>query len=172
MLKLSEQDAQTLRAAIALARAHPLLLSAVRSLYADVQHEIDLRKPRCDASGRCCNFEKFGHRLFVTTLELAAFLDELAAHPESSTDPSPIRHLALDIRHSPTCPFQLDRLCSVHTIRPFGCRIFFCDPTATDWQHDQYETFHLRLRQLHTDLNVPYLYVEWREGLRAVAKPQ
>jgi hypothetical protein len=58
-------------------------------------------------------------------------------------------------------------LCSVHTIRPFGCRIFFCDATATDWLAEQYERFHARIRRLHEELAVPYFYVEWREGLRA-----
>lgn len=160
MLKLSEQDAQTLRAAVDLARSRPALLGAIRTLHADLQQQIDLRKPRCDASGRCCNFEAFGHRLFITTLELAAFVEELGSR---SIEPSHSRN-----SQSGGCPFQLDRLCSVHAIRPFGCRIFFCDATATDWQHEQYEAFHLRIREMHTELEIPYLYVEWREALRAV----
>ena len=66
------------------------------------------------------------------------------------------------------CPFQQNKLCSVHGIRPFGCRIFFCDPTATDWQNAQYERFHADLKRLHEQLGVPYQYVEWRQALSAL----
>ena len=66
------------------------------------------------------------------------------------------------------CPFQQVNLCSVHAIRPFGCRIFFCDSTAQDWQQDQYTRFHAELKRLHEELAVPYFYVEWRVALRAI----
>jgi hypothetical protein len=55
----------------------------------------------------------------------------------------------------------------VHGFRPFGCRVFFCDPTATQWQQEQYEQFHGKMRKLHDELGVPYFYVEWRAGLKA-----
>jgi Fe-S-cluster containining protein len=63
---------------------------------------------------------------------------------------------------------QIDGLCSVHPIRPFGCRIFFCDPTAGDWQQQQYELFHAELKQLHDQFEIPYLYLEWRTALRSL----
>jgi hypothetical protein len=56
----------------------------------------------------------------------------------------------------------------VHRIRPFGCRIFFCDPTAQEWQSERYEVFHAELKRLHEALGVPYFYIEWREALRAL----
>jgi Fe-S-cluster containining protein len=64
------------------------------------------------------------------------------------------------------CPFQVNKLCSVHGFRPFGCRMFFCDATSTQWQNEQYERFHAELKELHKRLDVPYVYVEWREALR------
>ena len=51
--------------------------AAVNDLYARVQREVDTRRPVCAASGRCCRFEEYGHRLYVTTVELAAFVHEL-----------------------------------------------------------------------------------------------
>src|SRR5258705_12827586 len=66
------------------------------------------------------------------------------------------------------CPFQINKLCSVHSIRPFACRLFFCDSTSTDWQHEQYQTFHARLRRLHDELEVAYYYLEWRQALLIV----
>jgi Fe-S-cluster containining protein len=93
--------------------------------------------------------------LYVTTLELAAFV---AGLPEQSKSAA-----AWD---GTGCPFQVAKLCSVHPIRPFGCRMFFCDATATAWQNERYERFHAELKRLHEQLGVPYLYVEWRRALR------
>jgi Fe-S-cluster containining protein len=128
---------------------------AVEQVYRDLQQEIDIRKPVCKTSGRCCHFEEFGHRLYVTTMELVAFRDTL----------KPSRPGAWD---AAGCPFQIDGLCSVHAIRPFGCRVFFCDASATDWQNQQYERFHTRIKRLHEELAVPYFYVEWRLALRSL----
>ncbi|HZL35502.1 MAG TPA: hypothetical protein VFC78_09345, partial [Tepidisphaeraceae bacterium] len=68
----------------------------------------------------------------------------------------------------PGCPFQIAGLCTAHPIRPFGCRLFFCDATSTAWQHELYEQLHGQLRRLHDELAVPYHYVEWRFALRAL----
>jgi Fe-S-cluster containining protein len=129
---------------------------AVRDVYARLGQQIEQRRPLCVASGRCCRFEEYGHRLYVTTMELAAFVHELARRP-------------MEVADNPGgCPFQAGKLCGVHAIRPFGCRIFFCDPTAQDWQQEQYEQFHAELKALHTRLEVSYLYVEWRAALAAL----
>src|SRR6476659_6978020 len=95
-------------------RQRPEVLEAVRALYADVQCEVDARRPVCVVSGRCCRFEEYGHRLFVTTAELAVFIHDFAASsraaPPSAWDGT-------------GCPFQSGKMCSVHVIRPFGCRM-------------------------------------------------
>lgn len=150
----------TLRQAVHAAAARDDVREAVRALYARLQDQIDRRRPLCRQSGRCCRFDEFGHRLYITTLELAAFLADL-------TPPEPPRPSSLPILSpSPACPFQQAGLCSVHPIRPFGCRIFFCDPSAEQWQQEQYALFHSQLRALHEDLGVPYFCVEWRQALR------
>jgi Fe-S-cluster containining protein len=131
--------------------------AAVGRLYADVQKEIDARRPLCVVSGRCCRFEEFGHRLFVTTMELAAFVHDLGAM-NAARERAPWDGTG--------CPFQSGKLCGVHAIRPFGCRMFFCDATATDWQNETYERFHARMKSLHEELGVPYVYVEWRQALK------
>ncbi len=237
---------------------------AVHDVYRDLAVKVEVRKPRCDQSGRCCDFDAFEHRLYVTTIELAAFLRDLelgqstpdtpgsssAARDRSRPTDMPSSEPGLERLHlshhglvapatpdepaagraasdlvspggagstvagasvdgaslasngvegggasdsaggagasrsvgmaltvlSPEdrpiliggCPFQVARLCGVHPIRPFGCRIFFCDPTASDWQQTHYEAFHRRLKDLHTTLRVPYHYVEWRTALDAM----
>ena len=150
---------QELKQAVMNAASRAQVRDAVLRVYADLQKEIDARQPLCAASGRCCNFDRYGHRLYVTTMELATFVHQLSETNGTiprGTDPA-------------TCPLQQDKLCSVHAIRPFGCRIFFCDPTAARWQTDQYEQFHARLKRLHDEMNVPYFYVEWRQALRALS---
>ena len=157
MIVLDPAQKQYLLDAVRTARAAPDLAVRVRLIYDDVQAAIDSRRPRWDVSGRCCQFEKFGHLLFVTTLELAAFAQQRTA-----------LGLGNDRVDGDGCRYQINGLCTAHTVRPFGCRIFFCDPTAEDWQQEQYEHFHTRLKQLHDELSIPYLYVEWRQGLAAL----
>ncbi len=152
MLSLDEISTAQLREAISQARDRADVAHAIDALYAHLQDVIDLRQPRCDASGRCCRFEEFGHRLFVTTMELAVF----ARHVQS-----------IEVA-SKGCAYQADGLCSVHSIRPFGCRMFYCDPTATQWQQDQYEYFHANLKKLHAELRIQYFYVECRQALAAI----
>jgi Fe-S-cluster containining protein len=146
------------------------VVSAVAAVYGDVQLAINEQRPICEMSGRCCKFEEYGHRLYVSTLELAAFVAGREANEERGTmnDERKAGSL-LVVPSSPAagdCPFQIGKLCSVHAIRPFGCRMFFCDSTATDWQQAMYEQFHARLKSMHDELGVDYFYVEWRAALK------
>jgi Fe-S-cluster containining protein len=154
---IAQVDDLTLTDSIRLAMQRTDAMDAVRAIYARLQIEVDRRKPLCVASGKCCNFQAYGHRLYVTTLELATFMTDAGA-----TLPT---ELIAPIAITDACPLQQARLCGVHAIRPFGCRIFFCDPTATDWQQTQYELFHAELKQLHERFAIPYQYVEWRFAL-------
>ena len=146
-----------LRDAVMQAARRPEVREAAARVYAELQQEIDTRRPRCDASGRCCRFEEFGHRLYVTTVELAAFVHDLTVRPARWDHTG--------------CPFQVNGLCGVHPIRPFGCRIFFCDATSDHWQQTHYERFHGELKRLHEELQVPYRYVEWRQALKELGLP-
>ena len=152
-MRLTADQQSVVRDAVQIAQVIPDLTARVDALYADVQRAIDTRRPRCDASGACCQFAKYGHVLFVSTIELAAF--DLRRPPNDSPD-------------GDGCRYQVNGRCTAHPVRPFGCRIFFCDPTAAGWQEDHYELFHTRLKAMHDELNVPYLYVEWRQGLAAI----
>ena len=168
-----DKNDRMLTDAVNLASRRPEVVRAVEQIYADLQREIDARRPICAASGRCCRFEEYGHRLFVTTMELAAFVKQLPEPLPVDSCQLPVKTKSLPLLATGDsqaatgfCPFQVDKLCSVHAIRPFGCRMFFCDATSTQWQNDQYERFHARLKRLHEEMGVPYQYVEWRQALR------
>ena len=150
------------------AAARAEVRAAVGAVYADVRREVDLRRPRCEISGRCCRFEEYGHRLFVTTAELAAFVHGLG---DMTGGARPLALAPAGPWDGTGCPFQSNKMCGVHAIRPFGCRMFFCDATSTDWQNDAYERFHDRLKRVHEELAVPYFYVEWRQALKALGLP-
>ncbi len=154
---LPPMDDRQLQQSVLAASRRPDVRDAVAGVYARLQAEVESRRPACLASGRCCRFEEYGHRLYVTTLELAAFVAGSA-------------WAEVDTRgwDGSGCPFQVAKLCGVHAIRPFGCRMFFCDATTTEWQNQQYERFHGELKRLHAALDVPYFYVEWRAALRMI----
>lgn len=126
----------------------------IEEIYADFGRAVATVRPRCDASGACCRFEAYGHRLFITTIEMAAFTRSVRVAADPTWDGT-------------GCPYQKVGRCDAHDARPFGCRVYFCDESTTDWQQRQYERMHDRLRSLHDRLGVPYLYVEWREALKA-----
>lgn len=133
---------------------------AIRAVYSELSQAVAARGPVCWASGRCCNFEKFGHRLYVTALETAWCVREISrAQP-------PLRALlSRPVEPRGGCPFQVDSLCHAHTMRPLGCRVFFCERGTQDWQHALYEQFQSRLKSLHDSENIPYVYAEWRASL-------
>ncbi|MFP4145163.1 MAG: hypothetical protein ACOCTI_00235 [Phycisphaeraceae bacterium] len=139
----------------------PRVDRALRDLYARLDAEVASHEPVCRISGRCCRFREFGHRLYVTGLEIAWFLRQLPAEQHREPD-------AAD--PAGTCPYQLRGLCSTHTIRPMGCRVFFCQPGSEDWQNELYEFYLAELRDLHDREGLAYRYLDWIAGLEAAAE--
>lgn len=150
-----------LKESVLAASACPEVREQIRAVYADLQREIDHRRPLCVLSGRCCRFDEYGHQLFVTTAELASFTADLAElkTPAGGWEPGAAPG---------GCIFQSGKICRVHLIRPMGCRVFFCDSTATQWQQEVYERYHARLKKLHQEMSIPYSYVEWRFACRTM----
>lgn len=154
-------------------------LDALQHLYAQLDADIAARKPICNTSGRCCNFEVWGHRLYVSTLELAFFRHVITLRQTNAlasranvqyppakaavTFPLPL-HQENGIL-SPGCPWQIANLCTAREARPLGCRIYFCDSTAQSWQQERYEHYHQKIIALHGQFHLPYHYLEWRSAL-------
>ncbi|MFG0275984.1 MAG: hypothetical protein ACF8QF_13110 [Phycisphaerales bacterium] len=151
--KFDGEDIAHARAWLELAR-DPAALEALDAIYDETSARIRERGPACWASGRCCNFERTGHLLYVTGLEAAATMTR-AARARSSP-------LALAPATPGACPFQEGNLCAVHTVRPLGCRVYFCDRAAQDWQRSLTEAMQEQVRALHDRLGAPYRYAEWR----------
>ena len=134
----------------------PALHQRVAALYDRVDAEAAAHAPVCVNRGTCCRFDEFGHRLFVTPVEVAFFVGRQRVEG--------LRPVTAE-----ACPYQIDNRCTARSHRPLGCRIFFCDPAATHWQPGVYEKYLSELKQIGADLDVDYRYVDWLAALRSVS---
>jgi len=123
---------------------------AMRTFYVEADRRIAALPHTCWNKGKCCRFDQFGHRLYVTTLEAAYFL---GTAPNRQQPFPPITNDA--------CPCAHDGRCNARDRRPLGCRIFYCDLAAQAWQGPLTEELLARLRTMHDALNVSYRYVDW-----------
>lgn len=133
----------------------PDFVDRMKGFYASVDESVAGHRPTCWNHGVCCKFESFGHKLFVTSAELAYFY-----------------HGRRDDWRSPTedraCPYQIDGLCTAREHRPLGCRIFFCDPAAQAWQPDEYESHLKTLKGICLEFGLEYRYQEWLSALQSL----
>jgi len=143
-LRSNEDDLKF--AALTEAAARPEIIAAMEAFYRQLDQEIAGHDPTCRNRGLCCDFERWGHRLYVTTLEIAYFLDAIKTFPTINAD---------------RCPFAIEGRCTARARRPMGCRIFYCAPDAARWQGPLTEKYLARLRELHEELKVPYFYADW-----------
>ena len=138
-------------------RADERLLRKVAEIYnwldMQVRRDTDLAGT-CEACGRCCDFDEFGHRLFVTPPELMY----LAANLGAGFEPMPAER----------CPYNVDGKCRVHQYRFAGCRIFCCHGDA-DFQSELSESALDRLKSICAEFQIPYRYTDLAAALNSLA---
>jgi hypothetical protein len=160
---------------------HPAVEAFFVRARARIAEVVRAQRPICLASGACCNFEKFGHRMYVSGLEAAFVVARIdAARKARAANPLRVLDIAA-ARDRGDCPYLVTNVndpagrafCGEHEERPLGCRIFYCDKGAdgrgAEWQSELYEAIHREIVALHQALDAPYSYIEWREALRVVA---
>ena len=128
-------------------------VAAVGRVYGALDARVAERQPVCINRGECCRFASFGHKLFVTPVELAYFVATRGEAPAGGGERG-------------TCPHHVDGRCEARAARPVGCRVFYCDPASQGWQPGETEATLLELKELHRRFNVPYVYVEWLGALQ------
>lgn len=131
----------------------PAFLNDMAEFYLDVDTAVAAHRPVCINRGACCKFAEFGHKLYVTDVELSYFV---AGQGEA----------ARPVIDQAACPYQIGGLCTARDHRPLGCRVFFCDPAAQDWQGPEYERFLTRLKAISANHGVAYRYREWLSALQ------
>jgi len=112
--------------------------------------------PSCDSCGKCCDFETFDHRLFVTPPELTY----LAARLDGEK-----------VKAMPTgrCPYNIIVACSIYDYRFAGCRIFCCKGNK-DFQSALSESVLEKLKAICTEFGIPYRYLDLAAALNGYAE--
>lgn len=136
-------------------------LDAVAQVYKDLDQHLAAADPSCDHCGQCCRFTEYGHRLYVTTLEMLYFVQPKqpanhTSHPYNANNLSDGR-----------CPFQTNTNCTLRQFRPSSCRIFFCRTLDRPFQAELSEQVLARLRRLHDKFHAPYLYADLLHWLQS-----
>ena len=101
---------------------------------------------KCYACGKCCDFDTFGHRLFVTTPEIIYFVDKIGSKN-------------LKKMSTVKCSYQVGDKCNVHPYRFASCRIFCCKGDSR-FQSDLTETVIKKFKALCDEFKIPYRYTE------------
>ena len=156
------------------AAQHPEVAAFFESARVRVAEVVREKRPICLASGACCRFEAYGHRMYVSGLA-AAFVVARIDAARAARAANPLRlYEVTDARARGDCPYLRAGLCGEHEERPLGCRIYFCDKgadgRAAEWQSALYEELHAATTALHERIGAPYRYLEWREALAAVTQ--
>jgi Fe-S-cluster containining protein len=107
----------------------------------------------CNACGNCCDFDSYGHRLYVTTAELMYLAEQIGKEN--------IKPMIAG-----RCPYQVDNKCSIHSHRFASCRIFFCTGDKTRQSELSEETLKT-LKALCTEFDIPYRYIDLKTALSA-----
>jgi Fe-S-cluster containining protein len=120
------------------------LAERLSALYERVGAVVQAASPRCEMSGRCCDFPVSEHRLYASDLETEYAVAAAGGKVPPTT--------------SGQCPWYVDGLCQNRKGRPLGCRVYFCDPAWEEGMPLVYERFHAELRVLHDEHALTYSY--------------
>jgi len=121
------------------------VVKKVAEIYDWIDHEIQKQNYHCKNCGKCCDFEIFDHRLFITTPELIYLTEKLY--------PDKVRPMADSI-----CPYNEESNCTIHANRFAGCRIFFCTGDK-DFQSRLTEEALKKFKSICIEYKVPYRYI-------------
>jgi hypothetical protein len=106
---------------------------------------------RCERCGRCCDFESFDHRLFVTTPELMYLAENIGAENIKPMSPT-------------GCPYNIEGRCTVYEHRFAGCRIFCCRGDR-DFQARLSEATIKKFKSVCTSSGIDYRYTDLAAAL-------
>ena len=129
-----------------------MLFKEIEQLYNWIDAEV-AGTGDCKACGDCCDFEKFGHRLYVTSVELAYFTGNMKQD---------LHKMDTDV-----CPYRINGKCTVYPYRFAGCRIFACGRNA-DTESDLSEKSLEKLKQIGEKHQIPYKYTDLKTALNSI----
>jgi Fe-S-cluster containining protein len=128
----------------------PNIIDATAEIYRWIDEQI---KNSCNACGNCCDFDAYGHRLYLTPPELIYLAAQQIENPKSKIQ-----------NWTGRCPYQVDNKCSIHPHRFASCRIFFCKGDKTQ-QSDLSEETLKKLKAICNEFDIPYRYMDLKTAL-------
>lgn len=135
------------------------LLNKVSEIYDWLDLELRDEGPlagRCDGCGKCCDFEAFDHRLFVTPPELMYLAANLRGENVKQMTRS-------------RCPYNIAGKCTVYEHRFASCRIFCCKGDV-DFQSRLSESALEKFKSICIELEIPYRYSDLATVLENISK--
>jgi Fe-S-cluster containining protein len=144
-----------------------IICDKVAQIYDWLDENIKNLDPTCSACGKCCNFDSFGHKLFVTTPELLYFHtnikenQSLAAAGTAAQSRDSNGAVCLQI-----CPYLKNKKCTARNFRFAGCRIFFCKADADLLSKLSEQTIE-KFKALCNEFDFPYRYVDLATALNS-----
>ena len=142
----------------------PNIIDATAKIYRWIDEQIQNPKSKiqnsCNACGNCCDFDAYGHRLYITPPELMYLAAQQIKNPKSKIQ-----------NWTGRCPYQADNKCSIHPHRFASCRIFFCRGDKTQ-QSELSEQALEKLKALCVKFDIPYRYMDIKTALNyAIQRP-
>ena len=145
----------------------PAIVAAVEDIYRHIDAEVSiwfhpvasllhgsrLMAHGCSSCGKCCDFDVYDHRLFVTSPEMVYLVVKLGR--------ASILPMAGGL-----CPYNLRGQCTIHPHRFAGCRIFFCKGDA-DKQAQLSEWASARFKAICQESGLGYSYIDLKTALSA-----
>lgn len=113
-------------------------------IYDQLAGDLQQLAPVCELSGRCCRFEEYGHTLFLSRPEAELLVETVWPAGAAVTRGS--------------CPFQVGKVCTARENRPFGCRVYFCDPRYEGQAERLSEQYLAELKRLHEQTATDWEY--------------
>ena len=126
------------------------IIDAVSDIYRWADEQVARFDRSCKACGDCCDFEAFGHRLYVTGSELLHFQHFIGPEIKEMT--------------ACVCPYRIDGKCSVYPYRFSGCRIFACGGNS-EQENRLSEQAISKFKAMCTEHEIGYRYVYLKTGL-------
>ncbi len=110
----------------------------------------------CRGCGKCCDFDKFDHRLYVTSPELEYLAAKLGAENVKQMETG-------------RCPYNVEGRCGIYENRFAGCRIFCCKGDG-EFQSGLSEAAIRELKNICGEFEIPYRYTDLKTALNGYAR--
>ena len=126
------------------------IAASVQEVYNWIDAEVANNTAACDACGKCCNFDAYDHRLYVTSPEMIHFVSNVGT----------VKPMQNSI-----CSYLQEGKCTVQPFRFAGCRIFLCNGDS-DLQSTLSEQALQKFKNICEKFDIEYKYTDLKTALQ------